>query len=496
MKKIKFLSAVALTLVMASCDDFDLPNPPGQSFPEPAGIFQNSDLVIEEVPEETIDLVSANAQNKFINVGLITSVNNFPEGYDLEVDMEVAKNDAFENFTTLATTIDGYNLTVNPDYMNAAVQEVITREPGTYPVAIRFAAYAVKENTRMRLGGLDHYYGQNILRVKTLDAAKVLEDAYYFVPTDAAGAPDWNAAMNMANTSGEGVSPYDNPEFAVKFETAAENTYHYMIAPATVYLNRDRSGLMGVNMAEGSLSGKLAVGYAPGVVPLAGSVLATINVEQDAISLNYAFDVLYPFCNAVSASNMMLLYTDNYINYYGVMAINQRFYIGTQADKKGVNFRQAQDVEPVLSENGLQKSGELAISDVVTEDITFPLKKLVLCWANVNLVQKTYEVRAMETLALIGDGNGWDHATSLPLTPAKNLKTWTATDVHLGSMVKIAANGSWDDNFGGVVTKDADGNFSGTLQYNGPDMNIEEGTYDVTIDFSVLPYAIQLNKKH
>lgn len=35
-------------MVMASCDNFDLPNPPGQTNPEPDGIFENSGLVLEQ----------------------------------------------------------------------------------------------------------------------------------------------------------------------------------------------------------------------------------------------------------------------------------------------------------------------------------------------------------------------------------------------------------------------------------------------------------------
>ena len=53
MKKFKFISAIALTMLMASCDDFDLPNPPGQTNGNPTGFFTGADLSLIHISEPT-----------------------------------------------------------------------------------------------------------------------------------------------------------------------------------------------------------------------------------------------------------------------------------------------------------------------------------------------------------------------------------------------------------------------------------------------------------
>ncbi len=505
MKTIKILSAAALILGMASCDNFDLPNPGGQSYPEPDGFFQNSDLVISQAPESAVNLVDANAANKYVTVGTITTLNNFPAGYELVIDMELAANDQFSKFTTVSTVIDGDNITVNPDVLNGAIQEAITKKPGTYPVATRFIAYAVKDNTRMRLGGLNGFYGTDTaLTVTTLDAAKVLEDLYYLVPIDEQGTtPNWTAALPMINTAGVGVSPYDNPEFSVKFEVPADNAYYFTVAPESVFKAQQKGGLMGANMAADGTSGKLAVGYAPGRITLIGDVLMTINVEQDAVSVNYAFPSLYPFSGATQASQVMQLVTDNYINYYGVTAINQRWTLGAQPDKTGpVIFGVDAEVEPEVSEDGLSQSGALKAGAASTDYISSPVKGNTLFWVNVNLVQLTYDMHALQTLTVIGGGNGWNLETAQPLTPSRDLRIWTGSDIEIEGEFKINANRAWDYDFGGDLQVDVTGGYAGTLQFKGSNLGgmvaggVEKGKYDVTVNFSTVPYTISLVKKN
>ena len=50
MKKIKIFSTIALSLALASCDNFELPNPPAQSNPDPGveGVFENSGLRLSQ----------------------------------------------------------------------------------------------------------------------------------------------------------------------------------------------------------------------------------------------------------------------------------------------------------------------------------------------------------------------------------------------------------------------------------------------------------------
>ena len=499
MKKIKLFSALALTLVMASCDDFDLPNPPGQTNTDPDAYFANSDLVLAPV-SESISIAAANQANEQITVANITTLQNFPAGYDLEVDMEVAKDANFDNATTISTTIDGDAITVNPDILNGAIRTAISKAPETYDVNARLAAYAVKGETRMRLGGLDHYYLTEVLKVATPDPDKFMEQAYYLVKV-VNGTPDWAGALLMNNNGGEGANVYDSPVFSVKIDSPAPDGCYIKIASESVYAMKDSEGLLGVNMNENGMEGKLGDSYEAGHVEITGDVLVTANVETDALTLSYAFSQLYPYSGSLKAENMMVLYTSNYITYSGVCAINNQWFIGAYPDKtQQPLFKQDGESEAEIGEDGYSMNG-LLTTDSSAKQIRTPLKGNHLYWVSVDLPGLTYQMYGIENLAVIGNGNGWSHDTSVDLTPSKDFKVWTATDVNIDGEFKIAANKSWDVSFSGrTVSQD-----SGAVVYNvnkqdgGDNLNNDgsapAGKYDVTLDFSAFPYVLTLTKK-
>lgn len=479
---------------MVACENYDLPNPPGQTNTDPAGYFENSGLVMVPV-ENAINLVEANEQNQFVTLATISELVNFPEGYDLEIDLQLGSDDSFSRSTTLATTIDDKKVTINPDILNGAVQEVLTKAPGTYDLAARFAAYASRGTTRMRLGGVDATYCPEILSIRTLDAAKVLEDIYYLVPCNASGVPQMAQAKKMNNTAGDGVSAYDNPEFALQFDVPAGSDYRFVIAPQSAVTAGNTTGVLGCNAAEGGMSGKLGESYEAGTVPVNGSVLLTINVEQDSYTLSYAFEALWPFSGTIKADKVMKLYTNNYINYTGVTAINNQWILAAQPDKNGdVVFRQNPETEAEISENGLTMTGSL-LQDASAPQIKTPVRGNTLYWVDVNLVQLTYSLSALQTISVIGAHNDWTLETAPKLTPAKDLRTWTISDVELGGEFKFNCNGAWDFDFGGTDGANNVANTTYELAFKGSNMTIEAGKYDITLDFSAYPYMATFTKK-
>lgn len=488
MKKIKFISALALTMVLASCENYDLPNPPGQTNPEPDGIFANSGLVIEQGATD-VDLVNANSQNVNVNVANITALENFPENYDLVINMEVSGDENFSKVAVAKTTIVDKAVMVNPDVFNNAIKEAITKAPGTLDVYARFVALAQRGSTTLRLGGLNAYFAdKSKFKVATLNPAKWMENSFYVVPV-VNGTADFAKAVKMDNTLGN-VSVYDNPEFAVKIDVT-DAGYAWKLAPVSVYESKDASKLLGcIPSLDSDLAGKLAAGSGAGQISLVGSVLITVNVYDDSYTVNYAFENLYPFSGSVKPENMMKLYTTDYINYSGVTAINQRWTLAAQPDKTGpVVFKMVEGSE-VIDENGLYESGSLTASST-GKSITAPVKGNTLYWTEVNLVQLKFSVKAMTSLSVIGAGNNWNLETATPLTPSKDLRTWTAENVEIGTEFKINANGDWDLDFGGKSA--GDGVY--TLDFKGSNMQcVEPGTYKVTIDFSKQPYTLTLEK--
>lgn len=486
---------------MASCDNFDLPNPPGQTYPEPDAVFENSGIQIAQ-GEAALNLVEANKANQDVHVATITELLNFPAEYDLEVQMQVAGDANFSNPVTIGTTIVDNNVMVNPDVLNGAIQESITKEPGVYDVYARYMAFAVRDNSRLRLGGLDVFFAEGSkYSVTTLDPVEVFEDTYYLVPCDAAGNLDYGKAVKMNNTNSS-VSVYDNPEFAVKINIeeaqAAGNGYLFKIAPQSAVTAANEDGVMGCKPAT-DLNGKLEVGAAPGGIKIFGPILVTINLETKGYALSYALENLWPLSSATlnKPSDALMLYTTDYIYYTGVSVLKKAWILAGQPDKNGpVIFKQDPEVEPVIGEDGISQTGVLTALSTGTT-LRTPNNTDGLFWIRANIVLNEYEINYLGTLSVIGNANGWDLSTAVELTHSKDLKTWTATDVAIDKEFKINANGAWAVSFSGTQIQDAAGElvYQVDKQDGGDNLNAPTGVYDVTLDFSTKPYILTLKAK-
>lgn len=224
----------------------------------------------------------------------------------------------------------------------------------------------------------------------------------------------------------------------------------------------------------------------------------TINVESDSYRVSYALEVLYPLSGSTMSkpNNAMLLYTDNYINYTGVTAISQQWILAGQPDQRGdIIFKQDPNVDPVISEDGLTQTG---VMTALEEGVKFrsPVKNC-LYWCDVNLIQMTYSITALKTLSVIGSANGWDLATAVELTPSKDFKVWTASNVEIGDEFKINANGAWAVGFSGTSIPDETGKYVYQVNKQDGGDNLKcpaPGKYNVTVDFSTRPYIVTLEK--
>lgn len=504
MKKFKFISAVALTMLMASCEDFDLPNPPGQTNGDPTAVFTGADLVLAK-GEANVDLVAANKDNKDVIVATIAELKNFPSDYELTFEMELATSDKFDPSVIVPTTVVDNNIGVNPDIFNGAIQTVHTKQPGTYDMYARFIAYAEKGTTKMRLGSMTQTYCTEALKIKTLDPAKVMEQSYYILPVNAAGTPVWTAVKKLLNTSGDGVSVYDNPEFALKIEITeeeAEAGYKWLLAPQSAVTAQNMTGVIGCK-ENNDFGGKLT-GTDPGTIKLSGPVLVTVNVESDAYTVGYAFETLYPLSSTTLTrpEEALLLYTNNYINYSGVALLSGMWYLcGQPSYETGTVFSQNPNVEVVDKDElegdkgWLSRSGGL-VQGRKGDDLAAPIKRKNLYWIDVNLVQRTYSVTGILTLGVTGAHNEWKPKNAVQLKPVKSSDpvVWVGNDIELDGDFKLNSDTTWNVNWGlGKNLPDVEGKKVYELQFNGgTNMSAPKGKYKVTVNFSAYPYTLTL----
>lgn len=510
MKAYKLFSFAALALALTACDGFELPNPPAQSNPNVDGVFANSDIAIAQPKQTELNLIQDNKDNVFATVAVIDELVNFPEGYTLDVTMDVCGNSSFDNYTTLGTVIADNQVTVNPDLLNGAIQKVITKNPeNALPVYTRFQAYAVRENTRMILGGYDHYFTfAEPFTVTPLNPSKVIEQSYYLVVTTngkwASKNPKDYACYKMNNTMA-GVNAYDNPIFSVKFDVTAAQAAagtQWQVIPASSYAANAFTGAIG---GSAEAEGKLTEG-AYGVVATEGPRLLTVNVEVGSYSIVTALDNLFPLSGDTYRKPELALplYTDNYINYGGVSVLDGKWYLAGQAARQGLMYYQVADKTFIDSKDGLTRSGDLTPVKDEGVDLSSPVSGKHLYWIEVNQVMLTYKITAITSLSLVGSHNGWNQTNEVSesgnkpataLTPNADLSIWTATDVELDGMFKINANYDWNVDFGGEREIDVTGEIPYNIVYKGANMTVAKGKYDVTVNFNARPYTIVLNKK-
>lgn len=479
---------------MVSCSD-DLPDPPAHGYPDTGLVFEDANLKVSQDASE-FNLKTLNEQNVFADVAHIDELVNFPAEYNLVVYAQVAGDANFSNAEQIETTVDADNkITINPDMLNGAIQRAISKAPGTYDVYIRYLAYAKLETTNVRLGGMDAYYGSYLYKVTSLDPTKVIENAYYLVGNFC----NWDItkAIPFTNTQA-GANQYDNPQFSIKFDvpenlaTSAEG-YRWMIIPASTYASKQfADGAFGVKGEATAISGLLnpvtTANSTPGVITSAGPMLITVNMETETFSVSFALDQLYAFS---ATKNVFTLHTDNYIEYKGVAALGNIARIGERPTLGGTMFKQSADEDPVVDENNVM-TGKLTTSSD-GKNIKPQLKGTNFYWVEMNLALLTYKFSPIESIAVIGSGNGGDLASATELTHSSDFKVWTAKGVKVGDNFKLCCNHAWTLNFGGAKVETVVGNEqSYNLNFNGDNMEAKEGTYDIEVNFGVYPYTITL----
>ncbi len=490
MSKIKYIFAALLAMGLASCDNFDLPNPPGQSN-EDQPVFKDTDLVVDMVENTPIDLRKANSENVNIPLATIKEFKNFPAGYELVIEMEIGADDSFSKYSAVRTEINDNNVSINPDAFNGGIQAALTKKPGTYNLPVRLTAYAEMGTTKIRIGGKDVYYGQDLLKVTTLDPSKEIEEGYYLV-TSAMGW-DITKAIPMTKTAGEDVSAYDSPQFAVKINVTEEEAnagYSFKILPKSSYDAKIWDNALGCRPGETEYAGKLveATSTNAGKISLVGPVLITADFSTDAYSVNYAFNQIWAF---TSVSNAWPLYTNDYITYEGVANITTVMRLGQEPNLQGILYEEVEGSRVEEGEGIFKGSLELKKGSGIKSN----LKGNYLYWVNVNLPALTYSVHVIKTLAIVGDASDWKLENAVEFTPSKDKKTWTAKGVKVGSMIQLVANGTWDFKMSGDINSSITDEtvYNITAEFGQKSMDVATpGTYDVEVNFGVYPYTLTL----
>lgn len=485
MKKAAFLSFLTLCLGFTSCDNYEEPNPPAQSNPQET-IFEVGGLSVE--PRVGIlDLDAINIQGVDVPVATV-SLSDFPDGYQLQLDMELSADETFEKTEVMSTTITtDSTVTVTPDALQAVINNLITRDPAPLKVMARFMAYAVNGKTKVRLGDPDKFYCTETLNLVPLTPSVILEETYYFVYSK--DGKTWDTTQDTIRMTREGEgSLYDNPKYTFTYDFTTEmigDGLYWKIAPASVVLrNGSLSGVAFGPADATAQNGKLVVSSNGGVLTMEGVVMMTADMYDHTFEYIQAISNFYTPGNANGWSfPYPVLFTNDYVHYSGFVFLEGSFKFAPEP-KWGRDFGQVNDTPDAMAfrEEGGQFIGEGFANggDNIPAGEPLGLKYLTL-----NYLTRAMKIVAIQSVGMIGGFNDWGGQQNME--PNEDFTEWT-TEVTFDEETewKIRMNDDWSINLGGDVQN---------LTEGGDNIKTSAGTYNVKLILKGQPYAVEVTAK-
>ncbi|MBQ2839034.1 MAG: hypothetical protein IJE73_05285 [Muribaculaceae bacterium] len=448
MKKISIMLLAALAFGFTACEDESTAIP--QSNPQEPIMSAEGIVVapVDSIPAFDLKaLADAEADAAVLNV---VEAQNLPAVGDLTFVMQLSKTEDFAAVQEVATAVVNNQVCVDPADWQAAHLKVLGKNPKTQDAYVRFAAYVVNGTSSVRIGNPNLYYGAHKVSVTPFPAAVTIEDSYSLVI---------NGGETIAmNHTGD---VYDNPVFTAKVDVTAAKEWAIKGAELTYAPVADETS------AE---FGTLVAGEGWGVMPV-GTWLLTVNMETLTYSFSSAVENLWTpgDANGWNHGGSQMLFTNNYTEYMGFANLSPSgFKFTSAADWNHTNYGDAGEEGKLSTDGG---AGNLTVAEKG------------LYWCKVDIAALTWSATKIETIGVIGGFNGWSE--SLPLTSEDGL-FWTGTiTLNEGDEYKFRCNNDWAINLGGADEYN--------LVPDGANLKAPAaGTYTITLDLSVVPYACYL----
>lgn len=478
MKKYSIFLMAALALGFTACDNYEEPNPAPQTNPQETIMTADGVTV---APGETLAGGAVNLQELKDNAAdaavlELVKLENFPSKAAAKVVMEISDTDDFATVQEVATTVTDSVAYVTPADWQAAHLALYGKNPMQRTSYVRYALYSEQGTSLVRLGydaenKCGVYYGASSVQVTPYDAEVWIEEAYYVVVNG-----DKSAAIQLTGSGDR----FDNPKFSGMF-TATDGATWQILPQSAI---NGGSEVYGPEV-EDEKSGNLVEGTS-GVIAEAGDYVVTVNMEAKTYQVAAAIQEFFVALNGGSLvrSNIKMV-TNDYVTYTGyIVPKDGTFRVYTAAKSSSNSYGMVEGSEVVV--DGYNYAVDLEYPSKT--NITLGLPNAIMpMWAVVDVNALTFNAYVIETIGIIGDATegGWDADTDM--TPNSSYTQWTASNVVLSDgTIKFRANDAWDTNWGGTADN---------LVTNGDNIAVSAGTYDITLDFSAIPYTCSLTAK-
>ncbi|MDE6294935.1 MAG: hypothetical protein K2M03_02610 [Muribaculaceae bacterium] len=498
MKKSILFFAGIVGLSLASCDDTsDLGKPQVNQPPvviEANGVKATASAVLNAPAINLNDY-----QNINIPILDITLAGDFPQDATVAGVFQVADNENFENAVEIPITAE----VVKTEATKAEEEEepVIAPNPGPAVSAPRKFIGVIEGNLwedafvqyfKYNPSAQDNYYryvlytqigtqvteltggyvdGRKIL-VTPVDMKYAIADDYY-VYGKYIGGNNITTAEQMKHSD---THKYDDPVFSytVKVEPSQVSDFTWVVAgkdapDAQVY------GVVDPAASNGLLR-PLSEGGKPGQISMEGPWTIEVNMLSKTYSIRLAAESLYVYGPASNNFTYALqLATDNFTTYYGFGVIKTSFRLSSEKSlNSGVKYGAG------------EAQGTLVAGDNVEAITVSEARANTLYYINADVVKLTYNLTKIDTVGLIGLNGDWDN--DIVMKGDKNKVKYSATVTTTGATeFKFRFNKKWDINLGGALDN---------LTFGGDNIAIPEaGEYNITLDFTTLPYSATVVKK-
>ncbi|MCH5228597.1 MAG: hypothetical protein J1F12_01210 [Muribaculaceae bacterium] len=350
------------------------------------------------------------------------------------------------------------------------------KDPRQYTVYYEVPLYLTVNGSTFKLGLKNQNYLQgNFFPETGVDPGYVVEDAYYLLGTNG------TALSSAVKFDHSGYNVYDDAIFTVTAKFTQGNTW--LVVPLSVYESGtlDTAKCYGPEDAK-ALEGVLELGGSAGQVTEGNKYTITINLAELSYTVHEIADFEYLYTpgnsNDWNFDACQLLFTDDFVRYNGFAYLLDSFKLVNMPTWDG-SLNWGGSVNET-AEGGISTGALVANGDnigVETEG---------LYWLSTNMDALTFNMQLINTVAIIGDFNGWGDEGQVYMD-SEDYLIWTATLEDNGNGWKFrmyndkaSSDTWWAVNLGGPADE---------LALNGANIELPAGKYTITLDLSKLPYT-------
>lgn len=485
----------ALALGMGACtadDEFTgIPQVNPQPDVLPANCVKGNNVY---APGSTIDVDAAYKTNHTGDISLldITKLDAQPAGYALKVKMVLAKtvaelSDPSARIDTTLSVVSASKAAgsegsygINWSALNTMFHDLVGVNDATAPLAMRFDAYTVSDNSQAYLGTVGE---TGLVNVKPVQYAYTPESSYYMINTE-----DPTVQVELKNAGG---SVWSDGKFS-GVVTLPAGTTSWRILPASQKANPASAKGFGPAKSD-SIKGDLTLGAAAGKLTIKESGPYMFSIDMTAHSDNYsalmptydiklAYSALYVLGNAQGGdATPGVLTTKDYVNYGGFIAFSG--WGAKMTDKPswgGTEFANFNFEGPDAKGTYTGKVGSGNASGNING-----LPDGLYAWT-FNMTTKEVKATPITKVQFIGDAvGGWSEPREFtPANSNPDCTEWSAeitftgnTDFKLRGVLPSYGN-DWAFSLGGDMT---------SLVWDGPNTKYTGslGKHKVTVNFNV-----------